>query len=177
MGISGLSNLFQTQNTEETVGIQRIRQEREAEGQKSAGFSNKTDSVTISAEAYRLSRAMQENNSSPNNGQDNGQNGDQSGTKNGLPGEADLNNAENASGISITKNGVLTGATARALPDSILASSEKNLAAIREKGTKVLFEFGEDGSISIKPGLLRDDYLRAKATLREWEIHEPGFGF
>lgn len=177
MGISGLSNLFQTQNTEEIVGIQRIRQEREDESQKSASFSHNADSVSISAEAYRLSRAMQENNSSPNNGQDNGQNGDQSGTKSGLPGEADLSNAENTSGISTTKNGVLAGATAKTLPDSILASSQKNLAGIIDKGTKVLFEFGDDGSISIKPGLLRDDYLRAQATLREWEIHEPGFGF
>lgn len=173
MSISGLSNLFQTQNTEEIVGIQRIRQEREAEGQKSPSVSHSADFVTISAEAYRMSQAMRENNPSPSNGQ----NGDQSGTKSGLPNEADSSNAENAAGISITENGVLEGATARALPDSILASSKKNLTDIIDKGTKVLFEFGEGGSISIKPGLLREDYLRAQATLREWEIHEPGLGF
>lgn len=170
MSISGLSNLFPTQNTEE---IQRILQDLEAKGQKSPSFSRRADSVTISAEAYRMSQAMRENNFPPNNGQ----NSDQSGTKSGLPNQAGSSNAENAADISITENGVLEGAAARALPDSILASSEKNLAGIIDKGTKVLFEFGEDGSINIKPGLLQKDYLRAQATLREWETHEPGLEF
>ncbi len=171
MSISGISNLFQTQNTEEIAGTQRIRQEREAEGQKSANASRKTDSVTISAEAYRMLQAMRENNSSSQSGQ-HGEQGES-----GLPNEADASNAENAAGISIAENGGIGGMTIRALPDRLLASSAKHLADIQEKGTKVLFEFGQDGSISIKPGLLRDDYLRAQATLREWEIHEPGLGF
>lgn len=170
---SGIDSLFQTQNTEEIAGIQRIRQEREADDQKSSTFSQKGDSVTISAEAYRMSQAMRENNSSPNNGQ----NGDQSGTKSGLPNEADSSTEESAAAISITEDGALEGITARPLPDKILASSQKNLASIIEKGTKVLFEFSDDGSISITPGLLREDYLRARSILREWEINEPGLGF
>lgn len=173
MSISGLGQLFPTQNTEEIAGIQRICREREAEGQKSPNFSPGADSLTISAEAYRMAQAMRENTSSPNNGP----NDAQSGTKSGLPPEADSSKAENAAGISITENGVLTGATARPLPASILARSEKNLAEIIDKGTKVLFEFGGDGSISLKPGLLREDYLRAQAILREWGISEPGLGF
>ena len=175
MSISGLGSLFQTQEIEEAAGVQRIRQEREGEDQRSPGSSHKTDSVTISAEGQRMSEAMRENNARQNNEQEGGQSGAEN---NGLPGEAISSNPGSAgeAGVSITENGVLEGVAVRALPESILAKSGQHLAKIIEKGTKVLFEFGEDGSVSIKPGLSMEDYMRAQAALREWEMHEPGLG-
>ena len=175
MSISGLSGLFQTQKTEEVSVVQRTHLERETGDQKSPRSSHKTDSVSISAEAYRMLEAMRENNAR----QSTEQQGGQSGTKSGFPGEAASNDTDSAgkAGISLTGNGVLEGATVRTLPESVLASSDKNLAKIIEKGTKVLFEFGDNGSISIKQGLSPEDYIRAQATLREWETHEPGLGF
>lgn len=173
MGISGLSSLLQTRETEDLAGVQRIRQERETGEQRSSNFSPKTDSVTITAEGQRMAEAVRENNARQNNEQKGGQ----SGAKSEWPGEAASNSEDGGADAYITENGVLQGVTVKALPEEILARSEQHLAKIKEKGTKVLFEFGDDGSISIKPGLPMEDYLRAQITLREWETHEPGLGF
>lgn len=62
---------------------------------------------------------------------------------------------------------------ARMLPPEIMNGNR--LLEFQEANTaKIVFEFGEGGSIRIKEGLSPEDYARAKATLRDIEFWRSG---
>ncbi len=164
MDISGPSSLLGTKETEGIVRIQAGRQERDTEVQSGLSSSPTTTFATIMEGMREISSRQ-----APEQG------GGQSDTDSGLPGDTAADSS-GAPSVKVTKDGVIEGLTANVLPEDIVMKSEQNLAKIIERGTKVLFEFGEDGSVSIKPGLFHEDYLRAQACLLQWEIHKPGLG-
>ena len=79
---------------------------------------------------------------------------------------------------AIGENGMIQGddirTLVRALPEGIGLTDEEVMDRLFPNRANKIFEFGEDGSTRILPGLSREDYLRARALLREWELWMRG---
>jgi hypothetical protein len=63
---------------------------------------------------------------------------------------------------------------ARMLPKGVGMTGEEFLKHIESTTAKIVFEFGQDGSIRIKEGLSQADYRRAELALRDIEFWRRG---
>ena len=75
---------------------------------------------------------------------------------------------------NITEDGVLEGFAARMLPEGMGLSNDQMMAKLYPNRARKIFEFGNDGSIRILPGLSPQDLLRAQTILREIRMWEQG---
>lgn len=76
----------------------------------------------------------------------------------------------------IDENGIIRQevlSKARMLPPDII-NGNRLQEFIENNTAKIVFEFGQGGSIRIKEGLSQADYLRAKSTLRDIEFWRNG---
>ena len=60
------------------------------------------------------------------------------------------------------------------LPDGIGMNDAQLIAKIEERTANIVFDFGDDGSVTIRQGLSRYDLARAQAALRELELWRQG---
>ncbi|UQZ89463.1 hypothetical protein C4J81_09730 [Deltaproteobacteria bacterium Smac51] len=85
--------------------------------------------------------------------------------------ETAVNEENSSTEFYVEASGVVhnsSGTQIQSLPEGFGLIGDEAIKYLENRGAKIIFDFGEDGSVSIKKGLSTEDYLRAKRTLEEW---------
>lgn len=91
--------------------------------------------------------------------------------------ETDESESRAGDKIDVDENGMIQNhlrAQVKMLPAGIGMTAAEFVKYHEDRTAKIVFDFGEDGSVRIKEGLSKADYLRAKQSLMEMELWRQG---